>query len=317
VLEVAGVTLRAVHTPGHCSDHLALQVAQTGVVLTGDHVLGRGTTVVAWPDGDMAAYFASLERLAKLDRNTMAAFYKERFSNAADFTFFMVGAFKVDEALPLIARYIGSLPSKGTATTKAKDIGFKFPAAIEKATVEKGREPKVSTRISFFADPPVDPAEITRLTTATDVLDLTLREVLREQLGETYGVGVDFQQETFQRGGGHVFIQFTGAPENHQKMTDRVLAEVQRLQKEGPTEDFLNRVKQTALRENEEGVKQNGYWLSRLQGAKLLGLDPVVHFLEREKRIQSVTPAQVKEMFVKYFPLTRYTVVSLVPEPTK
>ena len=256
----------------------------------------------------------TLARLAKLDRNAMATFYKERFANAADFTFFMVGAFKIDDALPLVARYVGSLPSKGTATTKAKDIGFKFPATIERATVEKGREPKVSTRISFFADPPVDPLEVTKLTTATDVLDLTLREVLREQLGETYGVGVDFQQETFQRGGGHVFVQFTGAPENHQKMTDRVLAEVQRLQKEGPTEDFLNRVKQTASRENEEGLKQNGYWLSRLQGAKLLGLDPVAHFMEREKRIQSVTPAHVKEMFTKYFPLTRYTVVSLVPE---
>jgi glyoxylase-like metal-dependent hydrolase (beta-lactamase superfamily II) len=52
-----------VHTPGHASDHLSLRVAETGAVLTGDHVLGRGTTVVAWPDGDMAAYLASLERL--------------------------------------------------------------------------------------------------------------------------------------------------------------------------------------------------------------------------------------------------------------
>ena len=41
------------------------------------------------------------ERLAKLDRDAMVGFYKERFSNAADFTFMMVGAFKVDEALPL------------------------------------------------------------------------------------------------------------------------------------------------------------------------------------------------------------------------
>lgn len=59
----AGVRLEAVHTPGHASDHLCLRVAETGAVLTGDHVLGRGTTVVAWPDGDMAAYLASLERL--------------------------------------------------------------------------------------------------------------------------------------------------------------------------------------------------------------------------------------------------------------
>jgi len=63
---VGGVTLDAVHTPGHTADHLCLRVRDTGVVLTGDHVLGRGTTMVAWPDGDMAAYLDSLRRLARL-----------------------------------------------------------------------------------------------------------------------------------------------------------------------------------------------------------------------------------------------------------
>lgn len=66
VLRCAGVAVEALHTPGHASDHLCLRVEETGVVLTGDHVLGRGTTVVAWPDGDMAAYLASLERLQTL-----------------------------------------------------------------------------------------------------------------------------------------------------------------------------------------------------------------------------------------------------------
>jgi glyoxylase-like metal-dependent hydrolase (beta-lactamase superfamily II) len=60
----AGVTLTALHTPGHASDHLCLRLTETDAVLTGDHVLGRGTTVVAWPDGDMQAYMTSLERLA-------------------------------------------------------------------------------------------------------------------------------------------------------------------------------------------------------------------------------------------------------------
>jgi glyoxylase-like metal-dependent hydrolase (beta-lactamase superfamily II) len=65
-LHRAGVTIQAVHTPGHASDHLCLRVRETDVVLTGDHVLGRGTSVVVWPDGDMAAYLSSLERLGSL-----------------------------------------------------------------------------------------------------------------------------------------------------------------------------------------------------------------------------------------------------------
>jgi zinc protease len=257
----------------------------------------------------------TLERLAQLDRDAMATFYRERFSNAADFTFLMVGTFKIGEALPLVARYVGSLPSKGEPSSKPKDVGFRFPAVNEKATVEKGREPKVSTQISFFADPQPDPSELTRLTSANDVLEIALRDILREELGETYTVSVVLQQELHQRGGGHVAIQFTAAPQNLQKMTDRVLQEVQRLQKDGPSEDLTNRAKETARRDHETGMKQNGYWLSRLQSAKLLGLDPVTHFLEREKRIASVTPANIREMFVKYYPMNRYTIVTLLPEP--
>ncbi len=65
-IAAGGLTLRAVYTPGHASDHVCLRVEQTGVLLTGDHVLGRGTTIVVWPDGDMAAYLDSLRRVQDL-----------------------------------------------------------------------------------------------------------------------------------------------------------------------------------------------------------------------------------------------------------
>lgn len=51
-------------TPGHSSDHVCFVLPEQGAVLTGDHVLGRGTTVVAHPDGRMRDYLDSLSRLA-------------------------------------------------------------------------------------------------------------------------------------------------------------------------------------------------------------------------------------------------------------
>jgi len=64
-----GWTLRAVATPGHTSNHLCFALEETGALFTGDHVMGWSTTVVAPPDGDMAAYMASLEKLhAREDR---------------------------------------------------------------------------------------------------------------------------------------------------------------------------------------------------------------------------------------------------------
>jgi len=64
-----GWTLTALATPGHTSNHLCFALEESGAVLTGDHVMGWSTSVVAPPDGDMADYMASLETLyAREDR---------------------------------------------------------------------------------------------------------------------------------------------------------------------------------------------------------------------------------------------------------
>ncbi len=60
-------TLTAVHTPGHTSNHLCFALEQEKALFTGDHVMGWSTTVVAPPDGDMADYMASLQKLLARD----------------------------------------------------------------------------------------------------------------------------------------------------------------------------------------------------------------------------------------------------------
>ena len=58
-----GWTLRAVHTPGHTSNHLCFALEETGALFTGDHVMGWSTSVVVPPDGDMGDYMKSLDKL--------------------------------------------------------------------------------------------------------------------------------------------------------------------------------------------------------------------------------------------------------------
>ncbi len=64
-LRLAGTTIGVVATPGHCGDHLAFRI-ESGAVLVGDHVLGRGTSVVTHPEGDVVAYLESLRRVYDL-----------------------------------------------------------------------------------------------------------------------------------------------------------------------------------------------------------------------------------------------------------
>lgn len=70
VLEGEDWRVTALHTPGHCANHLCFALeneAGTGTLFSADHVMGWSTTVVSPPDGDMAAYMASLARLAARD----------------------------------------------------------------------------------------------------------------------------------------------------------------------------------------------------------------------------------------------------------
>ena len=66
VVSAGGLDLRVVATPGHTSDSISFALEADHALLTGDMVLGRGTTVVAHPDGELAAYLDSLERIRHL-----------------------------------------------------------------------------------------------------------------------------------------------------------------------------------------------------------------------------------------------------------
>jgi len=67
-----GVTLRALHTPGHASNHLCYLLEQTRMLFTGDHVMQGSTVVINPPDGDMRAYLDSLEMLLAEDLAILA-----------------------------------------------------------------------------------------------------------------------------------------------------------------------------------------------------------------------------------------------------
>ena len=66
VLTIGGAELIALHTPGHASDHLCFHLPSSAGLFAGDNVLGEGTAVVAPPDGNMADYMTSLERMRNL-----------------------------------------------------------------------------------------------------------------------------------------------------------------------------------------------------------------------------------------------------------
>jgi glyoxylase-like metal-dependent hydrolase (beta-lactamase superfamily II) len=70
-IDAGGLTLIAVPTPGHTADHVAFHEPETGALFTGDAVVGRGTTFIDPPDGDLNAYLRSLRRMLDLRPRTI------------------------------------------------------------------------------------------------------------------------------------------------------------------------------------------------------------------------------------------------------
>lgn len=114
VLRRAGIELEAVHTPGHTSDHVCLRVGTTGVVLTGDHVLGRGTSVVAHPDGNMTDYLSSLRRLADLGATALYPGHGP----------------VVEDAAAVVAGYLAHREDRERQVLGALEEGDRTPAGI-------------------------------------------------------------------------------------------------------------------------------------------------------------------------------------------
>ena len=254
-----------------------------------------------------------IEDLASLDANRMMEFYKQRFANAADFTFFFVGAFKVDEITPLLATYLGSLPSRGTRDAKFGEMRLQFPTSVVREKVTKGREPRSQTVMTFFADTGLDEFETHRVQAATSVLEMRLRDILREKLGGTYSVGVGYSNTSPQPGYGTTSVQFGSAPESVESLTAAVMTEIERLQKEGPSAADVQAIKEQEKNGLQEALLQNGYWLNSLQTTHLLGRDPRrIPF--RTERTDSLSQQNIHEALRKYFPAERHTVVTLMPE---
>lgn len=251
--------------------------------------------------------------VATLNLDAMKAFYTSRFANAADFTYFFVGAFTVDEITPLLERWVATLPSTGKRAGALRDMGVKFPAGVVRDEVRKGKEPASQTVLSFFADAGQDELEMHRARAASQLLGIRLRDILREELGGTYGVAVGFDNPLPLKGYGAMVIQFGSSPDNVDTLVAATMAEIERLKAEGPSADDVNTVKEMERRELETSVKQNAYWMGSMQTVHMLGWDPV-GITRRAERTEKLTPEILHGVFKKYFPMDRYTLVTLKPE---
>jgi zinc protease len=239
--------------------------------------------------------------------------YKERFGNARGFTFILVGSFDVNLIKPLVATYLGGLPSSETAMTGFKDLGIRPVKGVVKKEVKKGTEPKSFISMAFTGEAPFSDEANLKLQALIEVLNIKLIESLREELSGIYGGGMRGGLNKNPYNNYSINVSLPCGPENVDKLITATIAEIQKIKDNGPAEADLNKVKETWITQYQEDIRDNNYWLSKLQQSVESGSN-VGDVLSAEKRIQAITIRDVKEAANQYFNMKNYLQVVLNPE---
>jgi zinc protease len=253
-----------------------------------------------------------VEDVPKMDLQKSLAFYKERFADASDFTFVFVGSFEIDAIRPLVERYLASLPSINRRETW-KDTGINPPKGVVERRVEKGLEPKSQTSLVFAGPMQYNQAERVAIRSLSLVLETRLREILREDLGGTYGVSVSGNYSKLPDQEFSVSIDFGSAPDRADALLQSVFKDIAALKANGPTAAQVNDVKTLLTRDFETNSKQNGWLLAQLYLKYYYGEEPE-SLLKVPEFYAGITAATIQEAAKKYLDSSNYVKVVLLPQ---
>lgn len=237
--------------------------------------------------------------------------FKDRFADCGDFTFIIVGNFNMDEIKPLILTYLGGLPAKGRKENW-KDVGVRTPKGKIEKIVKKGIEPKSAVRIVFSGVLAWSRENRHDLQSMISVLRIKLREVLREDKGGVYGVGVGATTIHFPREEYRITINFGCAPERVDELTKAVFEQIDSLKNFGTTDEYIQKVKEAQRREWEINSKENRFWLNSLRSAYYDEEDPLL-ILKYNELLERVTKENVQRTAKKYLDTGNLVKVVLYP----
>ncbi len=271
------------------------------------------TFKTAYPDSKRMIIFPSTEQLDKIDLNLAYSVYKDRFADASDFKFFFVGNFAVDTLIPMLEKYLGSLPVTNRKETW-KDVSPKFAQGVKDITFNKGTDPQSMVGILMSGDIEYNDKNFISSRILSEVLEIKLIEVIREQMGGVYSPQSQITMSKYPKADYDVMVMFGCGPKNTEKLTKAVFKIMKKLQKDGPTQVDLDKAKETIKRERETNLKKNNYWLNKIEQSYFLGED--VNLINNfDTRLQAISLEDIKLLSQKVFTIKdHYVRVVLVPE---
>ena len=238
------------------------------------------------------------ESMDKVDYDKIMELYKDRFANAGDFTFIMVGNIDEATATPLIEQYLGGLPSTGKKE-KFRDVLPDLRKGFYENNFTREMETAKSTVLMVASGKCKYTLKNLLLMNMTkQLLDIIYTQTVREDAGGTYGVSCYGSLDKYPNQEGVFQIYFDTDPQRREQIVELIDKGIEDFISNGPKAEDLEKVKSYMIKKFQQNQKENGYWLGILNGILWEGLDIRKDY---EKTVNEITIKDIKTFAKNFF----------------
>jgi zinc protease len=250
-----------------------------------------------------------------LDAGEARQFYRRFYGGAGNFTFIFTGDISVDEVKRLSAVYLASLPAG--ERVEARDMLPAFPGGRQTVRIKKGIERQSQVHILFGGvNPEIEGdvyAEQDLVDFMVELIEIRLREKIREDMGASYGVGVYCRQENYPSRRYTAGLAFGCEPERAEELADLVRGELTALGEEAAREEDLAKLREGFSRRREAALKTNDFWQGTLV-ANIMRGDESAAYSRAETVLAGLQAETMPRLIRRYFNTENCLTGILLPE---
>ena len=258
----------------------------------------------------------STKFLQEVNFDEIEKIYKDRFSDAGDFIFFIVGNIDEQTVKAEVEKYLGSLTDTNREETW-KDMGVTNPKGkTEKIIPIALTTPKANANVIFYDNIDYNQKNKLLLKVLEGILDLRYTEAIREDEGGTYGVRIRSSLTQYPKNKLSLKMSFDCDPQRAEKLKSILYSEIDTIVKNGPTQVDFEKAVKNLLKDREQAFEHNNFWLNSLYSYYYSGINSVIK-ANYEDILNSMTIKDVQDFTKKIMVHPDLVDIVFVPKEEK
>ncbi len=251
--------------------------------------------------------------LEDIEYEKLEEIYRERYADASDFLFFIVGNMDQEEVKMLARKYIGVIGDLDRTETWIDRKVYEPEGRVEKVIPMTLATPKANVNIVINQKMEYNPHNLMVMRIIENILDLRYTESIREEEGGTYGVGIRTSLSKWPVEKASMQILFDCDPERASDLKEIVYLELDKLASEGPTEEDLSKTVENILKDRQQSKEHNSYYLNTLYNYYVYGInfDDPAHY---EDIVNRLTTQDVLKLMKAFYTDPNVVDVVFVPK---